>query len=178
MSDAQISPLSRFLHTLQIVRREGRQLLWSRSRLFGTSIDEAWVHALDTNPEQAETLEAFVSRYGRMQDTIADKPLPRWLAALAERPGSQIETLNRAERLGVIEDTTTWLEARQLRNRLIHEYMTDAAGFAIDIRLAREYSLLLIETYNRLRLDVMSRLGLQPEQLPEALDAPDMEPTK
>lgn len=176
MNDERLSPLSRFLHTLQIVQREGRQLLWSRSRLFGTPIDEAWVLALDTDPEQAETLEAFVSRYGRMQDTIADKLLPRWLTALAERPGSQIETLNRAERLGVLDDTTKWLEARQLRNRLIHEYMTDAASFATDIALAREYSLMLVETYNRLRLDVMSRLGLQAAQMPEALAAADTLP--
>lgn len=64
---------------------------------------------------------------------MADKLLPRWLLALAERPGSQIEVLNRAERLGVLEDVTAWLEARQLRNRLIHEYMTDSEAFAADL---------------------------------------------
>ena len=71
-----------------------------------------------------------MSRYGRLQDTIADKLLPRWLRALAERPGSQIEVLNRAEQLGVLEDVSQWLEARQLRNTLIHEYMEDSATFA------------------------------------------------
>jgi hypothetical protein len=56
-----------------------------------------------------------------MQDTIAHKLLPRWLEALVESPGSQIEMLNRAERLGAIESTENWLMARKLRNRLIHE---------------------------------------------------------
>ena len=65
--------------------------------------------------------------------------LPRWLRALAEQPGSQIEVLNRAERLGVVEDVAAWLEARQLRNRLVHEYMTDPASFIEYLKLAEFY---------------------------------------
>lgn len=83
-----------------------------------------WVSNLEQNPLCAEQLEAYMSRFGRMQDTMADKLLPRWLLALAEAPGSQIETLNRAERLGVLSSTEKWLQARNLRNRLVHEYMT------------------------------------------------------
>lgn len=37
-----------------------------------------------------------------------------WVAALNTQP-------EQAERLGVVADVTHWLEARQLRNRLIHE---------------------------------------------------------
>jgi uncharacterized protein YutE (UPF0331/DUF86 family) len=55
--------------------------------------------------------------------------------AQAESPGSLIETLHRAEQLGVIDSAASWLEARKLRNRLIHEYMTDPAEFAADMRL-------------------------------------------
>ena len=43
-----------------------------------------WVRGLASAPELAEQLEAFVSRFGRMQDTIADKLIPRWLMGLAE----------------------------------------------------------------------------------------------
>jgi len=105
--------LDRFLLTLDIVAREGRHLAFSRNRLFAEQIDKAWVEALPDKPEIAERLEAFVSRYGRMQDTMADKLLPRWLLALAERPGSQIETLNRAEQLGVLESVEVWLGSTQ-----------------------------------------------------------------
>ena len=117
-------------------------------------------------PELAERLEAFVSCYGRLQDTLADKCLPRWLMALAEKPGSQIEVLNRAERLGVLEDVESWLEARQLPNRLVHEYMTDSASFAKDLGLAEEYSRMLIATCQRLRKDAMTRLNLPANTLP------------
>ncbi len=162
--------MDRFLQTMEIVFREGVHLAYSRKRLYTEPIDAAWVEALSGKPELAERLEAFVSRYGRMQDTMADKLFPRWLLVLAERPGSQIETLNRTERLGVLESVESWLEARNLRNRLVHEYMTDAGEFAQNLLLARRYSLMLLETYNRLRTDAIERLITDRSRLPEQLD--------
>jgi hypothetical protein len=172
MIDETFSPQERFLTTLAIVYREGQHLGFSWHRLFDQTIDAAWVAALDRDPERAERLEAFVSRFGRMQDTIATKLLPRWLVALAEEPGSQIETLNRAERLGVLESADRWLEARQLRNRLIHEYMESPSDFAANLQLARELSLLVMATYNRIREDAETRLGIPSADLPERLSLP------
>jgi len=165
-------PAERFLQTLEIVAREGKHLTYSWNSLFGKTIEAGWVRNLEQDPVCAERLEAFVSRFGRMQDTMADKLLPRWLLALAEVPGSQIETLNRAERLGVLASTERWLEARNLRNRLVHEYITGPARFAEDLMLAREYSLMLLDTFNRLRLDAMTRMGHKTEALPEELILP------
>jgi len=153
-------PADRFLQTLDIVSREGNHLAYSWGRLYSQPIDAAWAHKLEANPEIAERLEAFVSRFGRMQDTIADKLLPRWLMALAETPGSQIETLNRAEKLGVVEDVERWLEARKLRNRLAHEYMENEETFAEDVSLAKEYSLLLVTSFNRLREFAVTRMEI------------------
>jgi hypothetical protein len=150
MSTEGLLPVERFRQTLEIVRRESHHLAFSHARLFQAPIGADWVAALDRNPELAERLEAFVSRFGRMQDTIADKLLPRWLLAIAETPGGQIEVLNRAERLGVIENTEQWLQARKLRNRLIHESMESPSAFAADLNLAREYTAMLMETYDRL----------------------------
>ena len=166
MNFDSITPTDRLLTTLRIVHKESQHLEWSRRRLFQHPIDPEWVEALESHPELAERLEAFVSRYGRLQDTIAQKLLPRWLLALAEEPGSQIEVLNRAERLGVIENTERWLEARQLRNRLVHEYMEDSAAFATDIQLAEGYSGILLDTYQRLRKDIVERLGIAQSDMP------------
>ncbi|MEF3192679.1 MAG: hypothetical protein K6346_00430 [Halothiobacillaceae bacterium] len=167
MNTLQRSDRTRFLATLHIVAKESAHLEWSRQRLFSQPITPAWVDALDRQPELAERLEAFVSRYGRLQDTIADKLLPRWLHALAERPGSLIEVLNRAEQLGVLTDVSEWLEARQLRNSLIHEYMEDSVTFAENIQLAERYSHLLLETYLRVRSDAATRLNIAPHELPD-----------
>jgi hypothetical protein len=165
-------PIARFLQTLEIVAKEGKHLTYSWNSLFNQTIDVEWVVSLEQNPICAEKMEAFVSRYGRLQDTMADKLLPRWLLALAEMPGSQIETLNRAERLGVLTSTEKWLEIRNLRNRLIHEYMTEPAKFVEDLMLAKEYSVILLETFNRLRQDATTRMGLKKESLPEELILP------
>jgi hypothetical protein len=173
MTPALELPAARFLQTLAIVEKEGKHLSYSWRSLSSQTIDVEWVDELEQNPGCAERLEAFVSRFGRMQDTMADKLFPRWLLALAEIPGSQIETLNRAERLGVLTSTERWLEARNLRNRLVHEYMTDPAKFIEDVALAKEYSLMLMETYNRLRQDATTRMGYKEESLPEKLTLPD-----
>ena len=169
MSSILNLPVVRFLDTLAIVAKEGKHLAYSWNGLFAQGIDVEWVLQLETHPDRAEQLEAFVSRFGRMQDTTADKLLPRWLLALAERPGSQIETLNLSERLGVLTSTEKWLEARNLRNRLVYEYITNPASFAEDLLLAKDYSVMLIETFNRIRQDALTRMGHKPESLPEAL---------
>ncbi|WP_019022201.1 hypothetical protein [Thioalkalivibrio sp. ALE23] len=169
MNEESLLPVDRFLQTLEIVRREGEHLDWSRGRLAAESIDAEWVRALGDAPERAERMEAFVSRFGRMQDTIADKLLPRWLLALAETPGSQIEVLNRAERLGVIEDLEDWLEVRRLRNRLVHEYMRDPETFAEDLCRTRAHTDMLLDTYERVRRFAVERMGLDSTAVPVSL---------
>ena len=169
MTENGTLPIARFLETLEIVSREGAHLAYSWKRVFSDVIDAAWVESLETDPQRAETLEAFVSRFGRMQDSIAGKLLPRWLLALAEVPGSQIEVLNRGERLGVVDDVDRWLQARNLRNRLIHEYADRADAFAEDLKLAKEYTHLLMQTYNRVRDFAVDRMGLHKSNVPGRL---------
>lgn len=174
MSDAsQYLPLDRFLWTLDIVEREGRHLCYSWQTLFDRKQepDSDWVSSLEHRPEEAVLLDAFVSRYSRMQDTIADKLIPRWLQSLAEPLGSQIENLNRAERLGVLKSTEAWLEARMLRNLLVHEYMQDAQAFAEALMRVRGSSLMLIETYNLIRRYADQRMALE-ASLPPRLEMP------
>jgi hypothetical protein len=171
MTEKNLSPLERFLYTLNIVHREGQHLAYSWKHLYSQDIDSRWVNELQIAPQRAEQMEAFISRFGRMQDTIAGKLLPRWLISLEEKPGSQIEILNRAERLGVVADVDHWFEARYLRNRLVHEYMEDATQFAEALNLAKEYTALLIETYNNVQSFAESRMeGVEKDDLPEMLD--------
>ncbi len=172
MSGATLGLVERFLDTLELVRREGEHLAFSWRRLYAEPIDAAWVRRLEQAPELAERLEAFVSRFGRMQDTIAGRLLPRWLTALAEPPGAQIEVLNRAERLGVLEDTEGWLELRRLRNRLVHEYAESAERLAADLLAARERGTMLFETYNRVREYAEARMGIERGRLPPRLELP------
>lgn len=56
--------------------------------------------------------------------------MPKWCL-----PEPGIGNLNRAERLGWIVSVDEWLEARRMRNRMIHEYVRDAAELAAALSL-------------------------------------------
>lgn len=170
MNDQLRRARNRFLGTLEIVRRELAVLDYSHAKLFAQTIDAAWVDGLATQMDDAETLEAFASRFGRFQDTVGDKLIPRLLTALLERPGSQIDNLNRAERLGWIESAGAWVTARELRNRLIHEYRTDAVAFAADIRAAGAFVPMFRDTYSRLLRAGEERFGVKEQDLGEYFD--------
>ncbi len=79
----------------------------------------------------AERLDAFSARFARLQDTAGDKLLPALLARLGEPIGSVLDNLDRAARLGLLaRSSETWIAARALRNRMVHEYIRDPALLA------------------------------------------------
>lgn len=111
---------------LQITAREARYLERTARRLQNQTLNREWVESLEFSDERSEMLDAFVSRYSRLQDTLGDKLLRVMLNVHLEKIGSQLDNLQRAEKLGWIESIQDWIELRELRNRLVHEYMTSA----------------------------------------------------
>lgn len=159
----------RVVSLLEITHREGKWLQRTDARLFGTPVDAAWVRRLETDDDLAERLDAFVSRFGRLQDTTGDKLIPAVLLFVAEKTGSAIDNLNRAEKLGLLESVQRWLDTRNLRNRLIHEYMSDPEEFAVALNQAHELVVVLIGAYNAIHAFVRSHLQAPvalPPQLP------------
>ncbi len=89
---------------------------------------------IEIDPTLAERLDAFVARFGRLQDTVGDKLLPALLAALAEKIGPAIDNLDKAEKFGLIESADGWMEMRRLRNQMVHEYIEDLAVLTSALR--------------------------------------------
>lgn len=112
----------RMAFLMRVVRKECRHLGGTDRRLFSEPFTEARAASLETDPDLAERVEAFVSRFGRLQDTLGDKLLPVLLQALGEKPKAVIDNLDRAERLGLIESADQWMTLRKLRNQMVHEY--------------------------------------------------------
>ena len=56
----------------------------------------------------------------------------------------------RAERLGWITSADTWIEARRLRNQMIHEYVDDLGVLASNVQAGHRYVPILIDTAQRL----------------------------
>ena len=94
----------------RLVERELKHLQSTDARLFATPFAEQRARELETDELLAERVDAFGARFGRLQDTLGDKLLPRYLAALGEQTGANIDNLARAERLGLIDSVGRWLE--------------------------------------------------------------------
>lgn len=109
----------------RITQKEISHLQDTDRRLFADLFTVEAAQRIETDPILAERLDAFVCRFGRLQDNLGDKFLPQLLSAMAEKPGAAIDNLDRAERLGWIESAEAWLEIRKLRNQMVHEYIED-----------------------------------------------------
>ena len=109
----------------RVTEKECQYLQETDTRLFADPATVDGLRIARIEPVVGERLDAFVGRFGRLQDNLGDKLLPQLLDAMAEKTGAAIENLDRAEKLGWIESADVWLEMRKLRNQMVHEYIED-----------------------------------------------------
>lgn len=147
------------LQSLALARKEAEHLRYSQATLFALSLDLTWVQDLAHQPALAEKVEAFVSRFARLQDHLGEKLLPRYAALVGESPKTLIDTLAFAERAEVLDDADAFIAARRLRNALVHEYMHDAQVFLDSLLEARTACEQFFHTIERIAQE-LHRLGL------------------
>ena len=68
---------------------------------------------------------------------------------MLETPKTAIDNLNKMEKLGLLPSMLDWVEARNLRNRLVHEYVDNNQEFADSINRALELVPLLVDTFKQ-----------------------------
>ena len=115
----------RLLFLADVVMLEAQYLAQTDGRLFVRALAVEDIESLALDADLAERVDAFVARFGRLQDTLAGALLPRLLESLLEPQGSVLDNLNRAERRGWIRSSADWAELRMLRNHMVHEYVRD-----------------------------------------------------
>lgn len=142
------NPKLQFL--IETVALEVQHLLQTDGRLFQQPMTPERALSLRDDPDLAERVDAFVARFGRLQDTLADKLLPELLKALAEPIGPALDNLNKAERFGWLGSVDDWLIVRKLRNRMIHEYVRDTAELAQALQAAHEAVPMLVSAGQRM----------------------------
>ncbi len=135
---------------LLLTEKEVTHLSLTSNRIKALKPDLHWIESLEKNIECSEMLDAFVSRFARLQDTLGDKLLPALLRVSLESTGSHLDNLLRAEKLGWIESSDRWIEIRALRNRLVHDYMNSAEDLLQAIMTSLDSVSVLIETQDRL----------------------------
>lgn len=142
---------------VRVVRKECQHLATTDQRLFGASFTPERAVQLEADPDLAERVEAFVGRFGRLQDTLGDKLLPVLLVALGETPAAAIDNLDRAERLGLIASADEWMTMRKLRNQMVHEYVEDLAVLASALQTGHDFVPVLTTAANNLIAEIERR---------------------
>ena len=142
---------------VRVVRKECRHLNTTDQRLFGSLFTLEQAIRLEEDPDLAERVEAFVGRFGRLQDTVGDKLLPLLLTVLGEKPSATIDNLDRAERLGLIKSADEWMTMRNLRNQMVHEYIEDPVVISSALQTGHAFVPILIATANKMIAEIVRR---------------------
>jgi hypothetical protein len=153
--------IMRLQFLLRVVRKECKHLVTTDSRLFKDIFTPEQVAQLETDVELAERVEAFVGRFGRLQDTLGDKLLPQLLFALGERPASAIDNFDLAERLGFLNSVDEWMAMRNLRNQMIHEYIEDPVLLANALQTGHFFVPALIAVADKITAEIKQRGWVQ-----------------
>ena len=141
MSKQESQARARLQFLCRITRKEAEHLEQTAGHLFPTEsglseeIVQGWVNDLN----MSERLDAFVTRFSRLQDTVGDKLIPALLSYLQEKTGPAIDNLNRAEKFGWLKSAEDWIILRKLRNQMVHEYIEDISVLTDALRSGQSY---------------------------------------
>jgi len=141
----------------RVVDKEVRYLGQTVNRLFDEPFGMEKAQRLDDDEDLAERLEAFVSRFSRLQDTLGDKLIPQLLGALGERKATALDNLDVAERLGWLRSVEEWRAIRKLRNQMVHDYIEDLDILVSAVQTAEAFVPSLMQTATVLRGELEKR---------------------
>ncbi len=140
----------------KVVHQEIQLLQYASNRLFNDHFSPTFpfssTHLTEKleDPEFALVLEAYTSRFCRLQDTVGDKLLPAWLYAQGEIPKTAMENLTYIERLGLLDSAQQWVEIRLLRNQMVHEYIDSPQRLFEALELAHGYEPQIVQLAKQL----------------------------
>ena len=126
-------------YLFELIGREDELLAGVMRRLFGAAeLDLPWFRDLLATDLGSDRLESFTGKFARMQDNFVDKLLPKLLLLENEMPGSALDNLRKAERLGWLQNAEDWARMLLLRNKLVHEYVNDPAALLNEVLAAKQ----------------------------------------
>jgi len=103
---------------LAYARKAAETLEYSWNKITPDKIDEH-------DQETQETLEAMTARFARLEDILVKKVFRAVAAYELSDCERLIDVLNLMEKLGLIDEVEQWIEFKDLRNLIVHEYELD-----------------------------------------------------
>lgn len=111
--------------------------------------------------QQVAALDQYIYRFTKLQDTMGNRLFNDLLNYLAENTRNMafIDKLNRLEQLEILPSSQEWLELRQLRNQLAHEYQDDQQQRAEVINLVFNQHSNLVTIFTGFKSYIESKLS-------------------
>jgi len=103
--------------------------------------------------EAIKTLDSFIYRFSKIQDYMGEKLFPAVLDMLGEYKSSLSfkDILNKLERLEIIPSANKWMNYREIRNTLTHEYPDKENELIEGIKLALSAYQEIKTIYNKIK---------------------------
>ena len=114
--------------------------------------------------DEIEHIDQFLFRFAKLQDAMGEKLFILLLEfLLEENPKNKpfIDVLNRLEQLALLDDKNVWLELRQIRNNIAHQYEDEPQQAAEALNAIYSAKINLEKIYTSLRT---SYIGLLPKK--------------
>jgi len=91
--------------------------------------------------ERIKTIDAFIFRYIKLQDFMGEKLFRELLRRIGEYKDnmSLIDVLDKLEKLEIVSNADKWIDFRNIRNKLTHEYPDNEEEIIEDIKLSLEF---------------------------------------
>jgi len=91
--------------------------------------------------ENVKTIDAFIYRFVKLQDYMGEKLFKELLKSLLEYKDnmSMLDVLDKLEKLEIIKSSDRWLDYREIRNKLTHEYPDNKDEIIDGIKISLEY---------------------------------------
>lgn len=88
-----------------------------------------------------KTIDTFIYRFIKLQDLMGDKLFKIFLNEIGEYKDnmSLLDSVDKLEKLELINSSQDWMEYRKLRNKLTHEYPDNEDEILDGIKIALEY---------------------------------------
>jgi hypothetical protein len=93
------------------------------------------------NAEIVRAIDAFIFRYIKLQDFMGNRLFPKILAQVGnyEDSMSLLDILDKLEKLEIIPSSNRWINYREIRNNLTHEYPNNYQTLLQGIQQAMVY---------------------------------------
>jgi uncharacterized protein with HEPN domain len=99
-------------------------------------------------------LDMMTTRFGKLQDIIGARIFPLILEILGEDAPAFIDKVNRLEKLSYVPDAEWWMNLRELRNQITHDYPNNYELLAEHCNIFVQKSEELIEYWHSLKLKI------------------------